>query len=232
MKNTLAENMLRFGTKNLSELAKQRLTEAATPVQPMKESNPTSYTFKDDASWQAFQDQRNYKTSITPAMGSALGSLFFNYDAATKKYTTVKPDALPRVQFIALNLALIAAASGAKTVKGMGNMMVLDTYYAKGGAALSVNSTILKPPMGNTESALATQYGLVQQLKDPKSVYGKMTTAKALDVNGKDLGLTQWQYLVQNIITPAFLAIYNAYVIPAKAAPVTQPTPTAPVKKP
>lgn len=231
MKNTLAENMMRFGTKNLSESAKQRLMEAATPVQPMKAYNPASYTFKDDASWQAFQDQRNYKVSITPEMAPALGSLFFNYDTATSKYTTMKPEAVATAQFIALNLAYIAAGSGFKTVIGMGSMPNLLAYYSKAGKAVDATSTIIKPASGNTDSAVASPYGLIQQLQNPKSAYGKMTTAKALDATGKPLNQTQWEYLVKNIITPAFLAVYNAYVIPAKVAPTTQTTPVPPVTK-
>ena len=55
MKNKLAENMLRFGVKNLSESSKRKLTEApAKPIQPYAVINPKSLKFADQATFEKF----------------------------------------------------------------------------------------------------------------------------------------------------------------------------------
>jgi hypothetical protein len=65
MKNTLAENMLRFGVKNLSEASKRKLTEGpAKPIQPYAEVNPKSLKFADQATYDKFIATNLYKNII------------------------------------------------------------------------------------------------------------------------------------------------------------------------
>jgi hypothetical protein len=65
MKNTLAENMLRFGVKNLSESSKRKLTEGpAKPIQPYAAVNPKSLKFADQATYDNFMTTKLYGNII------------------------------------------------------------------------------------------------------------------------------------------------------------------------
>jgi hypothetical protein len=94
MKNTLAENMLRFGVKNLSEsnvkkINEASLTEAPKPYAPFADQTATGLTFKDQATYDAASKLVDSFTSykydaanlLPPNIG--FGKAFLQYDGST-----------------------------------------------------------------------------------------------------------------------------------------------------
>jgi hypothetical protein len=93
MKNTLAENMLRFGVKNLSEsdvkkISEASLTEAPKPYAPFADQTATGLTFKDQATYDAASKLVDSFTSYKydPAAlvkNFAWGKAFITYNGST-----------------------------------------------------------------------------------------------------------------------------------------------------
>ena len=94
MKNTLAENMLRFGVKNLTEadllkINEASLTEAPKPYAPFADQTATGLTFKDQATYDAASKLVDSFTSykydaanlLPPNIG--FGKAFLQYDGST-----------------------------------------------------------------------------------------------------------------------------------------------------
>jgi hypothetical protein len=99
MKNTLAENMLRFGVKNLSEsdvkkINKASLTEAPKPYAPFEAQTATGLTFKDQATFNsaaAIVEKPAYKYDPAALVKNfAWGKAFITYNGSTTP--TVKND--------------------------------------------------------------------------------------------------------------------------------------------
>jgi hypothetical protein len=94
MKNTLAENMLRFGVKNLSEsdvkkISEASLTEAPKPYAPFADQTATGLTFKDQATFDsatklvyAFTSYKYDAANLLPP-NIAWGKAFLAYDGST-----------------------------------------------------------------------------------------------------------------------------------------------------
>ena len=219
LKNILAENMLRFGVKNLSESDKQHLMEGPKAYDPWLElggvANPKGLKFKSEDAYQKFLYSGTNPYSITAADQKGAPTLF-EKDPATNQLKLKKPgtarDLVAELEVIAQNLFLIAAANGEKSLYRYalepGNVTAF--YNAKKAAIDGVDSSATNP-RGTTKIANVRELGPT------------LTTDKNFTSNISAPGT--WSYLVNNKWEPVYKARVAAY---AALPPAT----TAPVKKP
>lgn len=236
MKNTLAENMLRFGVKNLSEsdvkkINKASLTEAPKPYAPFEAQTATGLTFKDQATFNsaaAIVEKPAYKYDPAALVKNfAWGKAFITYNGSTTP--TVKNDNEIQADLgqLAQGMFYVSVFLGRK-----------DCNWAatQGGARLKAEAAYktFRPRAVNSNDILPGAADL-QAIELP--------VGKSYDVpfaapdKGTGLGLPAGQYgdlrwrAIFNTIKPtvdAALAYANAPV--ATPAKPTTPAPAAPGK--
>jgi hypothetical protein len=219
MKNILAENMLRFGVKNLSESditkIEETLTEApAAPIQPYAAVNPNSWKFKDDAAWTAVVSPASYgvlRLDAKKAADGVYGPWAWELIPSTGGRHQMNPNALERARFIAEALASIMNAQGRYNplaYKDFAN--VLKSSYSV--------SNMLKSKLGGDHSV-------------PLETIGNPAVGVSDQINtrGEKMSQQQWEATLDLIANP-ILAVINKYVVPAAPKPAAPGTP-APAKK-
>jgi hypothetical protein len=220
MKNTLAENMLRFGVKNLKESDVKKigqLHEAAQPVQPYADINPNSWKLKDDAAWQAVTMPATYpvgKVDPNAASQGAYGPWAQEYSRQANVTKKINPEADTRAQFIAEALASIMNAQGKYNplmYKDF-NMVMKSSEWVSTQLRSKITSNHAMPyaTIGDTKIGLSNQI----------NTRGEVTTQK------------QWEATLA-LIAPAITSVIQQYVITKPVAPAAaaKPTTTAPVRK-
>lgn len=162
MKNTLAENLLRFGVKNLSESEKLKLTEAPVPpktttYKPFK--TPRSFTFKDQASYIKFTEEASSYAGGVRLMESAafqpadqlkmFGPYFIEMKQQVQnspKVPTQKSDLESRIQVLTMSVSTLAAMMGiTDLVKTFPNQ---ETYTKQAQTYRAMNPEIFGPGTG------------------------------------------------------------------------------------
>ena len=124
MKNTLAENMLRFGVKNLSESDLKRISEALLTEQkayaPFADQTATGLTFKDQATYDAASKLVDSFTSykydaanlLPPNIG--FGKSFLQYDGSTTPKLKPNEQIQARLAGIAQGMFYVSVFLGRK----------------------------------------------------------------------------------------------------------------------
>ena len=225
MKNTLAENMLRFGVKNLSEsdvkkIEESLLTEApAGPVQPLAEINPNSWKFKDQSAWDKYSSNLGIYSRtgyIDPkAAGEGLyGPWAWELIPSSGGRHQLNPNARERLRWIAMSVAVLMAAKG------------YNNYKASTNPNLKVFATVLKEArivsarLGNIGmSAIAPNIMLGGEQGQ------KMGITDQTNAGGERMTQSQWEATFA-LIAPTIDAVIAAYVVPkapAAAAPGMTP---------
>jgi hypothetical protein len=219
MKNTLAENMLRFGVKNLSESditkIEETLTEApAAPIQPYADLNPNSWKLKDDASWTAVVSPASYgilRLDPKKAAEGVYGPWAWELIPSAGGRHQMNPNALERARFIAEALASIMNAQGRYNplaYKDFAN--VLKSSYSV--------SNMLKSKLGGDSPTPLETIGNT-----------KIGISDQINSRGEKMSQQQWEATLDLIATP-IVAVINKYVLPATPKPAAPGTP-APAKQ-
>jgi len=173
--------------------------------QGYKPSQMSQYTFKDEASFNAY----NKIPKFTPqaAWVNMYGETISGYNKDTKAF-----NAAP--EFIANIVMNVAMFSGnKKNITAYGTWGTFKTYLTK---YITEINKISPAKVSGRYSPLT----IVETIEKVKA-----QALKARDEAGKDLGVTKWQKFITDVVQPYWLSMYQANVIP--------PAPTAePVKKP
>lgn len=219
MKNTLAENMLRFGVKNLSESSKRKLTEApAKPIQPYAAINPKSLKFVDQATYDSFLVSKLYGNIIigTADQEAAVeGKKYGNwclergnqYIAGPPSQYKLKSDTDAVLQIVASEIAQACAVQGRTTCSAFRTLqhaetLILDSIQKLKNAGLYRNSSGSSDTiLGNEMSSKGGRYKITQ---------------------------ANWDYIFKEMedTINKVIATYTLPVVAPTAAPA------APVKKP
>jgi hypothetical protein len=222
MKNTLSENMMRFGTKNLSVSAQKelivksimetidqhmlhgivrhRLTEApGAPYDPWLEKAgmtwPMGLKFKSQENFEAFITAPN--TKLTTADQKGAPSLF-TQDPKTKQFVVKNPGGAPNttydvsINFMGAHLFTIAAAAGLKNLVMVSTPTGLNRIWSKVGSVVN--------KMYSPKSGFGSPYGIVEIITDP-------TNKKYADF------IKAWSYIVNTKLQPVYMANVAAYAI-------------------
>jgi hypothetical protein len=224
MKNKLAENMLRFGVKNLSESSKRKLTEApAKPIQPYAVISPKSLKFADQATFETFLGYpykevyaRNYDEALAGKYGmwcleKGNGQIY----GPPSEYK-LKDGYYGTMQIIAQEIAQACAVQG-RTVCGAFRTLKtaeafnLDAYQKLKNADLYINRA------GGSDCILGQDMGL---------------QGRRYKINQSN-----WDYIFKDMESAInkVLATYTlpvAPAAPATAAPTAAKPGATPVKKP
>ena len=221
MKNTLSENMLRFGTKNLSVSAQKelivksimetidqhmlhgivrhRLTEAPTPYDPWLEKAgmtwPMGLKFKSQENYEAFILPPNTKLTTADQKGAPN---LFTQDPKTKQFVVKNPGGAPNtsydvyINFIGASLFTIAAAAGLKNLVMVSTPTGLNSIWGK---VVTVVNKMYSPT-----SSLGSPGGMVEIITDPSNKqYADFIKA--------------WSYIVNTKLQPVYMANVAAYAI-------------------
>lgn len=233
MKNTLAENMLRFGVKNLSEsnikkISEASLIEAPTPYAPYADQTATGLTFKDEATWNAACAKVDSFTGYTYDVNYLIKQEGFGrafLDTSKNPPVATVPNA--QIQAILANLA-----------QGMFYTSVFlgrkDCNWAStiGGAKLKATAALK-----TFRPKAPSQNSILPGVSDLCTIDGKAGTGIEVPFAGVDKGLglglpantqygdSRWSAIFKTVKTQveAALSMANAPV----AAPA-KPTTTAP----
>lgn len=220
MNNTLAENMLRFGVKNLKEsdlkkISESLLTEQVQPWQPWKAINPKSWTIK------AVTEEKAAGMIVTQALypvgnlNTALATEKFAYGMwclepipNTQRYN-LRQDTRATLQMVAQDLAMVMAANGVYDVNAYKD-------YVTAVKAANVSISKLR---GAFLTNLNTPLVLGQDKYWTINSYDKATNMKQ----------SQWEAILPlvKIGIDSFIAKYVvAPTAPKPASPInTAPTP-------
>lgn len=216
MKNILAENMLRFGVKNLKESdikkIEESLTEApAGPIQPLAEINPNSWKFKDQSAWEKITSPGTYARTgyIDPkAAGEGLyGPWAWELIPSSGGRHQLNPNAGERLKFIAMSLTITMAAKG------------YYNYKASTNPNLKVFATVLKEAQWASGRLMNIgQHGIL-----PNEMLGntKFGISDQINTRGEKMTQSNWEATFA-LIAPTIDAVVAAYVVP------TTPKTTAP----
>lgn len=221
MKNTLAENMLRFGVKNLKESDVKKIArlQEQTGIQPFAAINAKSWKLKDAASELAINTAASYFVRVDPK--SAAAGVYgpwaqeFNRQASVAK--KMHPNAALIAKDIAQALATIMMAQGIydpMRYKDFAYVVDASQRISKAIKAKIGDYSVPIQTIGNPEPDLA--------LSPNSNTFGEATTQQ------------QWEATLA-IIAPAITAVIQKYVLPAEQSPAPQAakpgTPAVPAKK-
>jgi hypothetical protein len=220
MKNKLAENMLRFGVKNLkeSDVTKiSQLQEQAQPIQPFAPVNPNSWKFKDDAAYTAVISPATYVVKLDPnlAAKNVYGPWAREYTKQANVARNMDTNATAKAQAIADALAMIMNA------QGQYNPMVYKDF----------NKTLQASEQVTNRLSAA---GVVTGKAGPQNVIGNSRSGISMtpNVRGESMTQSQWEATLQ-VIAPAIQAVIQQYVLPRQTTPAAaaKPGTPAPVQK-
>lgn len=217
MKNKLAENMLRFGVKNLKESDIKNINqihEQTEPLQPYAQVNPNSWKFKDQAALNAAFDPRMYpvaKIDANAAAAGVYGPWAWQLVPNAGGKHQLNPNAQLTAQALAADLALLMAVKGNYNIASVTNFAQVlkdaDTYSSR---MYNANNNFRTPAkiIGNTNYGISTQ----------------------TNTRGETMSQKQWEATLQ-LIGPAINTVIQKYVMP-KQSPTTANTtaPAAPGK--
>lgn len=220
MKNILAENMLRFGVKNLKESDVKQISklQEQTGIQPYAAINPKSWKIKDDASWNQVLTPSSYPVKLDP--NAAAKGVYGGWAQipAQKGGTnpTMNPNAVELAKHIAEALASIMNAHGKY------NPLQYKDFKYVIESSDRVSSLLKNKVSPDSYTPLQTIGNDKYALRMEPNQRGQMTTQ------------AQWEATLA-IIAPAITAVIQKYVLPAQQAPTPQAaapgTPATPAKK-
>ena len=211
MKNTLAENMLRFGVKNLKESDVKQIShlheQQAQPIQPYAAINPRSWTFKDRESLDSAFDSRMYavgKVDPNAAGQGVYGPWAQEYSRQANVTKKMNPNAQLTAQAIAADLALLMAVKGNYKVSSVTNF-----------------AQVLK----DSQNYSNKMYNANNNFHTPAQIIGNKAYGISTEVNprGQAMNQKQWEATLQ-LIGPAIEAVITKFVVPK--APVAAPKPS------
>jgi hypothetical protein len=219
MKNKLAENMLRFGVKNLQEsdikkIEEAVLTEQTEPIQPYAKLNPNSWKFKDDAAYTAVVSPATYPVAkLDPKMAAdgVYGPWAWELIPSTGGKHQLNPNAQERVRFIAEALASIMNAQGKYTP------LIYKDFNMTLQASEQVSNRLRSIQGGDAAVPYAT-------IGDTK-----IGLSTEINTRGERMSQSQWEATLQ-LIAPAITSVIQQYVLPKTTAPKPG-TPTQAVPK-
>ena len=234
MKNTLAENMMRFGTKNLSESAKRRLTEGNFPSDMLKAMPdlPQADAF--------FSKAFNEKS---PGTGLVYKGKYHIY----KVYATRTPQQIANNDAFAISAFGLVYKPVGKFGASKGTMNVL--YFANAEEMISLECGAMglidhKASSASFQSnkAAGVKYGLAgagtgrdlatlnNSFRAAAGMTADLAKLPAALALGKTIKSNPLYAELYPLLTGDAKAFYDAR--PGQAAVTTQKTPVAPVKKP
>jgi hypothetical protein len=211
MKNTLAENMLRFGVKNLHKSDVKKISQLqeqqAQPIQPYAAINPRSWTFKDRASLDSAFDSRMYavgKIDPNAAGQGVYGPWAQEYSKQANVTKKMNPNAQVTAQALAADLALLMAVKGNYKVFSVTNF-----------------AQVLK----DSQTYSNKMYNANNNFHTPAQIIGNKAYGISTEVNprGQAMNQKQWEATLQ-LIGPAIEAVITKFVVPM--APVAAPKPS------
>lgn len=220
MKNTLAENMLRFGVKNLKAEDVKKIEEqtqvSTAPVQPWADINPNSWKFKDNNCWDKFLDFKNYVVQLdqNAAIAGTYGSWARRPIPGGGEAYQLNPNAPALAAKIANALAELMCARGYYKPASYGNFATVLTDSEQ------ISAKLKRKQGGNTATPDMTigntQYGI----------------SDGTNSRGESMSQEDWTATLE-LITPAINNIITTCVIPKVTAPVkaAKPGTTAPIKQ-
>lgn len=211
MKNILAENMLRFGVKNLKESDVKKIArlQEETVIQPFAAINAKSWKLKDAASELAINTAASYFVRVDPKAAAAgvYGPWAQEYNSQASVAKKMHPNAALIAKDIAQALAVIMMAQGIyDPMRYKDFALTVKNSYAVSKAIKSKIGDYSTPAetIGNPEPDLA--------LSPNANQFGEATTQQ------------QWEATLA-IIAPAITAVIQKYVLPAEQAPAPTTTP-------
>lgn len=220
MKTTLAENMLRFGVKNLNESDVKTITsiqEQTGQVQPYAQINPKSWKIKDDASWNAVVSPASYPVKLNPT--AAAQGVYGGWAQDAERKGGVAPKMNPNAPELAKHIA--EALASIMNAQGRYNPLMYKDFNMVIKASETVSS-LLKRIDPNYATPLRTIGNDNYALRLEPNSRGQLTTQ------------AQWEATLA-IIAPAITAVIQQYVLPnTDAKPAVQaakPGTPAAVKK-
>jgi hypothetical protein len=209
LQNILAENMRRFGTKNLAE---SNIQEApAEPIQPYLEINPKSWKFKDAASQDALSKPPSYAVSnVDPklAVKNAYGMWCLNVIPSSGGQYQVKNDSVITLQMAAVDLAMAMA------INGVYNPLIYKDFQKAQIAVNTAASKLQQVGLSNGSMpgfVLGNDKGLTDRNSNPN----------------KNMSQKQWESTLQ-LLVPGINAFIAKYVIAPVAAQSKTATPGSP----
>jgi hypothetical protein len=224
MKNKLAENMLRFGVKNLSESSKRKLTEApAKPIQPYAVISPKSLKFADQATFENFTGypySQVYIRNSEPALAGKYGWWCIekvpNSEAKVWGETRFKEGYHGTMQIIAGEIAQACAVQGRSVCSAFRTLQTaealnLDAYQKLKNAGLFINRA------GGSDCILGNDMGL-------------QGTRYKINQSNWDYIFKEMEYTINKVLATYTLPVAPA--APATAAPTAAKPGATPVKKP
>lgn len=229
MKNILAENMMRFGVKNLSESDVKRieeslLSEQTEPIQPYAQINPNSWKFKDQAALDAAFDPKNYPVSSINAADAAQGvygpwawQLIPN--SGGRHQMNLRAGLTARQ--LAVSLAILMAAKG---------------FYNSNNPSLVNFDKVIQDSKNMSNSI----YNINNSFQTPGPSNGGLIGNQDFGIHtlpnkrGEAMNQKQWEATLQ-LIAPAINDVISKYVMPKQIPAATPkaaiPSTPAPVKK-
>lgn len=238
MKNNLAENMLRFGVKNLSEADLLRINESSLTEQkayaPFADQTATGLTFKDQATYEAASKLVDSFTSykydpanlLPPNIG--FGKAFLAYDGSTTPKIKPNEQIQPILAGLAQGMFYVSVFLGRK-----------DCNWAStiGGAKLKSQAALktFRPKAPSQES-------IIPGAADLQSIDGKAGQRVEVAFAGPDYGLSlglpanteygdsRWSAIFKTVKPQVDAALAYANAPVATPAKPTTPAPAAPGK--
>ena len=223
MKNILAENMLRFGVKNLSESDITKIVETLseapnTGYQPYADVNPNAWKWKDQASFEN-NGPTTYPVTL-PDAKKAAADVYGTWcterrTGSAAGYIVLREDIKIRTQELAWALSEIMQAQGQYDA----TLPMYKNFKNVLNASMTVSQRLKRIKGGDTAV--------------PLSMIGNPDTK----ITSDHMTQQQWEATL-GLIAPAINAVIAKYIIkpvattPKPGAPGTQPTTAkAPVKQ-
>ena len=210
LKQLLSENMVRFGTKNLSELQQSSLlNEAGVPYSPpqMNDTNaPDRLKFKSKGDYEKWRAPISLSIPNTKAAFDECGGYMFDAEKAKLgKYVKIHVD--PNINcdkyltFIYADMIEACAVTGVRIIG-----MSADSFPKIWSANISAfqNRDTLKL---FTDLRSNVQAGRYTTGPNDSTIYNILFRPKI------------WKYIARNVLTPALRDRCNMYCVPSTAKP-------------
>jgi hypothetical protein len=233
MNNTLAENMLRFGVKNLKEsdlkkISEALLTENPTPYAPYELATPTGLKFKDQNTWNTAESVSRrisgYKWNDADLLppNEAWGRAFLDFNGTV---ATVKDSNDIRATLAELATGIFHIS----VFLGTTNIAWASTIFQAKAQAKAVGATFSKRP-NRTADLIVPGVASLQAIdldrgKSHNVPYGAPATGQGLGLSQGPYGNARWTNLFNTVKPQVEKAL--SYAIPPAATPA-KPTTTKP----
>ena len=170
--------------------------------QGYKPSQMSQYTFKNEASFNAYNQIP--KLTPQPTWVNLYGETISGYKKDTKTFDA----SAGFITNIVMNVAMFSGNK--KNITAYGNWGTFKTFLTK--YITEINK--ISPAKVSNRYSPSTIVETIEKVQ--------AQALKARDEAGKDMGVTRWQKFITDVVQPYWSSMYQAHVIP----------PAEPVKKP